>query len=256
MVMYNNDMLNTLGSKHDTYKYQTVGVLGGMGAPEATIEFEYTFHKYSRQFIPQKYSTGYPPLITAYFREVPLRVKSDGAIEYPIKPNRNLLLLVQKIGSLSDFLVITSNTPHFFKREIEQASGKNILSIVDETVKEIKKRKLKKVGIIAIGITLKNKLYQTALIENRIQFEDIPEDLSTSIDAAIFHVMEGSSNLNDISLAESALNYLKDKKVEAIILGCTELPILFTNYLNENYILNPISLVALAAVKKSVGIVT
>ena len=60
----------------------------------------------------------------------------------------------------ADFAVITSNTPHMVFPEVQRHSPILLLSIVEETCKAVLDRKLKKVGLLATGITMQGGFYQ------------------------------------------------------------------------------------------------
>jgi aspartate racemase len=107
--------------------------------PQATIEFEALIHKAAQDIIPQKENRGYPPVVSIYVRSAPMDLSK---MPKEFIPDKRFLDAVRKIGKISDFLVIPSNTPHFFKEDIESASGKKILSIVDVTLEEIKKERI------------------------------------------------------------------------------------------------------------------
>src|SRR3989338_2462263 len=141
---------------------KTIGVIGGMG-PQATMDFEARIHRISQKLIPQFVNRGYPPMVVYYVREAPMVLNSDGSTPEKLEPAPQLLDAAKKLGAVADFLVIASNTPHFFKKEIEEAAGLRILSIVQVTLEKIKRERYKKVGIIAVGDTLKHRLYQEPL---------------------------------------------------------------------------------------------
>lgn len=233
---------------------KTIGVLGGMG-PQATIDFEQRVHRLSQHYLPQKFSTGYPPMVVGYFREVPIRMNEDGSFADPAQPSPNLLIMAKQIGAVSDFLVITSNTPHLFEREIEEASGKKILSIVAVTVEEVKRKVMKRVGLLAIGLTLRNRLYQDPLEELGVEWEVIPQELEEELDHAIFAVMEGRSDESSREVARGAVNYFEQLNVEGVILGCSELPILLGHTAEAERMINPSELLAEATVRKSIGLI-
>ncbi len=232
---------------------KTIGVLGGMG-PQATLDFEQRIHRISQKYLPQKFSTGYPPMMVGYFREVPIKINNDGSFADPVQPNPKLLTAASQIGAISDFLVVTSNTPHFFERELEEAAGKKVLSMVGVTIDEVKRRAMRRVGLLAVGITLKNRLFQEPLEKHGIEWETIPSNLAEDLDHAIFAVMEGREDEISRNVARNAVDYFRQKSVEGVILGCTELPILLGNQADAGSIINPSELLAEAAVKKSIGL--
>src|SRR3989338_6727859 len=103
-----------------------VGIIGGLG-PETTSEF-YLDLVFSCQ---KKDRTHRPSIIIA---SVPLPYKIEEAKR------------LEKSGA--DFIVMPCNSLHIFIKEIRNAVKIPVLSIVEETVKFLKKNKFKKVGIV------------------------------------------------------------------------------------------------------------
>lgn len=227
---------------------KTIGVIGGLG-PQATMDFEERVHKVAQKLIPQFVNRGYPPMLVYYFRHAPMILAPDGSTPSVLEPDPRLLEAAKIVGSHADFLVITSNTPHFFKKQIEVAAGRPILSIVDVTIEEIKRRQLKNVGILAIGDTLKHKLYQNRLDEIGVAWIAIPEELAQKLDESIWAVMEGENSEKLTGPAKKAINYLRAQGTEGIILGCTEIPLLLQAPTEEPDWLNPSQLLAEAAIR-------
>ena len=239
-------------SKEIPRNMKTIGILAGLAAPQATLDFESAIHRLSTKLIPPSFTTGYPPMVAIYFREVPFKMK-DGSFVVPVEPNPNLLSTVKTLGKQCDFWVMVANAPHIFRESLEKASGKKLLSMIDVTIEEIKRRKLKKVGIIAIGLALKDKLFQAPLDELKIKYEVIPDDLVNNIDQSVFKVMEGEDPTRLKKSAIDAVRYLRKKGVDGIILGCTEVPLLLGSKAQEKDLINPSSLLAEAAVKFAIS---
>ena len=236
-------------------KMETIGVLGGMG-PQATMDFEARIHRVAQQLVPQFVNRGYPQMVVVYHREPPMELAEDGSVKEPLIPHPKLLELAKSMGPLVDFIVIPCHTAHFFVRELEEASGRKVLSIVDVTIQEVQRRGFSRVGILAVGETLKHRLYQDRLDELRIFWEIIPDSLISTLDEAIYKVMEGG---HPAVLCDPMLAAFEDLKkrgtVEAMILGCTELPLaplplaIMQEFFHDLVLINPSQLLAEAAVR-------
>lgn len=230
---------------------KTIGILGGLG-PQATMDLERRIHKVSQQLIKQFVNRGYPPMIVHYFRDAPMVLDEKGEVPAVLEPHPGLLAAAAHLGQAVDFLIIASNTPHFFVRQIQEAAGKPVLSIVDVVVEEVKRRQPKKVGILAIGETLQHRLYQNPLDELGIAWETIPDEMSGRLDDSIYALMEGKDDLRSGEAVRDAVEYLRTKHTDAVILGCTELPLLYPFPLSrEQDIINPAALLAEAAVRRA-----
>lgn len=226
---------------------KTIGILGGLG-PQATMDFEQRLHKEAQKQIPQKWNGGYPPMISYYFRQAPMKLNPDGSFPNVLKPNPNLLTAAKVLGQQVDFLIIPSNTPYVFQKDIEKAAKKPVISIVDVTLADVKKRKVKKVGLLAIGITLKNRLYQERIEKYGFSWVTIPDELAVTLDESIKAVMEGKDPQTVRQPADKAIAYLRKKGTDGIILGCTEIPLLLGTDADAKYLINPAQLLAEAAI--------
>ena len=122
---------------------KTIGVIGGLG-PQATMDFEQRVHQVSQRLIPQHGNSGYPPMVVYYHRFPPVLVNDDLTPVMPFQPDPRLFDAVTKLGSWADFIVITSNTPHLFQQQIEEATGLKVLSMIDLTLREVQNRQIKR----------------------------------------------------------------------------------------------------------------
>lgn len=235
-----------LGKIPDDMK--TIGVIGGLG-PQATMDFERLIHKASQKLIPQIENRGYPPMIVYYYRNAPQVLAEDGSIPSELSSNPALLKVAENLGTVSDFLVIPSNTPHIFLKQIEKASGLKVLNMIDLVVEEVRERGDKKVGVLAIGHTFREGLYQGPLGKLGIESEGLPDSMQQRLNVVIFAVMEGKEGEELERVAKEAVDKLRAKKVDSIILGCSELPLLLKDLSDDPDLINPSQLLAEAAVK-------
>jgi len=159
-----------------------------------------------------------------------------------------MLVAAKQLGSIADFLIIPSNGAHLFQKEIEKAADRKVLSMIDITMEEVKKRKWKKVG--ALGM-MNAKVYTNRLKEAGIEFEIIDDALQGKLNKSIMKTMEGREDDEDRATVMQAITVLRSKKVDGIIPGCTELPLLLGENMNADDLLNPAQLLAEAAIKYS-----
>jgi aspartate racemase len=228
---------------------KTIGVLGGLG-PQATTDFEQRIHRVSQKLIPQYVITGYPPMVVYYFREPPAVVGPDRMLLQPIQPNPHLFEAARQLGSLADFLVIPSNFPHLFKKEIEEASGRPVLSLIATTLDEVSRREPRKVGVLGFGLPT---VYLRPMEEMGLPYEIIDEQMRNRLDQAIFALQEGRETPESTAVVKEAVDILRAKDVDLIILGCTELPLLLGDATNAPNLINPAQLLAEAAVRHALN---
>ena len=209
------------------------------------MDFEARVHRFAQQLIPPRGNSGYPPIVVYYFRFVPFVATESGVAALPLRPHPRLLEAAAQIGRLADFIVITSNFLHLFRTEIEQTAGCEVLSMIDVTLAEVRHRQWRRVGVPGFGNPV---VYTQPLQANGCATETIAGELRTRLDAAIEKVMEGRDDAESVRTAHEALDELRARRVDGIILGCTEIPLLLGETANAPDLLNPLQLLANAAV--------
>jgi len=249
----NNNQLSSLENNNTTNKnlstMKTIGILGGLG-PQATMDMEMRLHRAAQQLIPPMQNSGYPPIIVQYYRHPPVLLTEQHQPVFPWQPDPRLLDAAKKLGPMVDFLIIPSNGAHLFQKEIEQAANRKIISMIDTTLEEVKKRKWQKVGVLGL---MNPKVYTGRLKELGIAFETIDDALQGKMNQAIMKVMEGREEDDDRAIALQAIEYLRSKKVDGIIPGCTEIPLLLGKHMDAGDLLNPAQLLAEAAIRQSIN---
>ncbi len=232
---------------------KAIGVIGGIG-PQATMDFERRLHRRAQEVIPAGFNTGYPPLAVVYVRRPPA-LPEPGASGYkprqPLAPDPALLAAARQLGTTADFLVITSNFTHVFRREIEQASGRPVLSMIDLVVDEIRARSWTNVGVLGFAIPF---IYTERLDAAGIRHETLAQEDRDALDRGIMAVIEGRESDADRAAAQRAVAAMRARWVEGTILGCTEIPLLLgDNAADDADLLNPIQLLAEAAVARALA---
>src|SRR3989344_1054598 len=171
-----------------------VGIIGGLG-PETTSEF-YLDLVFSCQ---KKDRTHRPSIIIA---SVPLPYKiEEEAIAKNIGFERIPPFLIEEAKRLEkagvDFIVMPCNSLHVFIKEIRDAVNIPVLSIIEETVKFIKKNNFNKVGIISTSATIQNKLYETAFEQNGIVYATPDDFAQAKLGKLILNLVMGQQNNRD-----------------------------------------------------------
>lgn len=224
---------------------KTVGVLGGLG-PQATMQFEALVHEAARRMIPQHVNGGYPPMLVYYFRGLPFVADAGGAPELPLRPSAAFLSASAEVGRVADFIVITSNFLHMFQTQIEAAAGCEVLSMVDLALEQVAARDWQRVGVLGFGDPL---VYTDRLSRAGATTETISGKRRRNLDDAIVSVMEGRADGHALLAAESALSELRERHVDGTILACTEVPLLLGEKAAAVDLLDPLPLLAEAAVR-------
>lgn len=230
-------------------KMKTIGVIGGTG-PQATMDFEARVHRVAQGLIPQQRNSGYPPMVVYYYRHAPFILNEDFSPKLPMQPDPRLLAAAKAVGGLADFLVITANAPHVFQEQIEQAAQRKVVSMINATIEAVRQKQWLKVGVLGFGNPV---VYTRPLEKLKIAHETIEADLREQLDKAIKKLMEGRNDAESAATAREALDTLRARKVDGVILGCTEIPLLLQENADVPDLLNPAQLLAEAAVRHSLA---
>ncbi len=232
---------------------KTVGIIGGMGQ-WATLDIMRRILKNAVAYpIPQYGNRGYPAMELRMLNRAPMFLNSDGSYPEKLEPSEFLLDAARSVGALSDFIIVTSNTAHVFAKQIEAAAGKPLLSLIDVAVSEVLRKQYRKVGIMAIGVTIREGLFQKPLAAAGIECIVLPEELGKRLDdEGVYQVQEGAEPSEHLAIAFEALEYLKAQGAEAVILGCTEIPLLLGEAADAEGIINPSELIARAVIENAI----
>jgi aspartate racemase len=128
----------------------------------------------------------------------------------------------------ADFLVICTNTMHKMVEEIQQNIKIPILHIADSTAEKIRAAGYKKVGLLGTKFTMEENFYKGRLIEKYNMEVLIPDEVERQYvhDVIYKELCLGIVQQNSKNRFKEIIENLSKKGVQAVILGCTEIPLL------------------------------
>ena len=206
---------------------KVIGILGGMG-PEATLD---CFGKIIKN-TPAKTDREHLRVVINSNPGIPDRIAAileDG--ESPVPALASGCRALEKAGA--DFIIIPCVTVHFFLAEIRAQAPLPILSIFD-AVAEAVRRKLPDagtVGLMGTIATIRAGFFQKRLAEDNIKTLLPNTAAQTKILDAIKDIKDYDSprTRSEITTAliEAARSLIdtRPEGAEAIIAGCTEIPL-------------------------------
>lgn len=207
-------------------RHRLVGVLGGMG-PQATLDFVQKMLAHT----PSRRDQDHVPVIVSSIPQIPDRTaayrhEGDSPVDALVDCGRRLIV------AGAELIVMPCNTAHIWFDEIQAELPAPMLHIVDcalEEVRRLRRDQTLGVGLLATEATVNSGLYQTRA--GRAQSADglrwiMPTqceivDLIMPGIAAI-KAGEPAAALEPLRLAAAAL---QARGAEAIVLGCTEIPL-------------------------------
>ncbi len=197
-----------------------VGVLGGMGPESTAIFYQELIVQCQKQYGAQ-YDEDYPEI---FIYNLPI----PDVVEGLKKPGETLKVLVKgakKLESIGvDFIVMPCNTANYFYDGVKKELSIPFLSIVEETAKKVKSRSYGKVGLLATETTITCKIYEKDFDNYGIKLV-IPNE-QKAVNNIILNILAGKKLKNDKKELKRIIGKLKNGGADAIILGCTDIPVL------------------------------
>ena len=201
--------------------HRTIGVVGGMG-PWATLDF---FEKVLRA-TPARRDQEHLRLIIDNNPKIPDRgpaILGDGEDPTPalVATARN----VEAAGA--DLIVIPCNTAHYFYQAIQAAVRVPVVHIMQEVAGAASRRfpRIGRVGLLATRATVATGLYQDAFRPLGAEVV-VPDERGQEVIDRLIYAIKAQGVDDALRSAGVAVGRgLNRAGAEAIVLGCTELPL-------------------------------
>jgi aspartate racemase len=200
-----------------------LGIIGGMGL-ESTIEYyKKIMYQYQTHNSQGKFANIVIDSVDIYSMLKFCKEKDYSGLKNFLSESVNN---IYKAGATVG--IIASNTPHIVFEELKKVSPIPLLSIVEETFKEIKNQNCVRVGLMGTKFTMQENFYKNIFIQNNIKIFTPKEIDQEYINKKIFEelefgVVKGETKNNFIKI----INDLKIQyNLDGIILGCAELPMI------------------------------
>jgi len=209
-----------------------IGIVGGMG-PESTLYYYRMLIDLSRE------EKGLErPVIIIYSVQPRGTVQSIPQEENKAGVTDRVISAVQSLYQAgADFGIIACNTAHRNFSDTRAKSPMPLLSIVEETCKEVGRQGLKRVGLIGSLITMSSSFYQDVFSERNISIVVPAGDEQIFIDEKVFGELVQGIMLDDTrnEFLEITRRMIAEESIEGLILGCTEIPLLLNKSNEEEF---------------------
>jgi len=229
---------------------KTIGILGGMG-PEATAYFFNLIIKSTNAAKDQEHI----PILIWNNPKIPPRTE---AILYGGPSPLPLLVegvkILEKGGA--GLIVMPCITAHYFARQIARRAKVPFVNLLDESLRFAKKRipGMKKAGLVASSGTVKSRLFHKTFEKNGIEIITPEPNEQRKVMDAIFGnsgIKAGFTTGRPRTTVVRVARRLIERGAEAVIAGCTEVPLV----LKENDIsvplIEPMKIGALTCIKRA-----
>ena len=200
-----------------------IAIIGGMG-PEASAYLYTTLINNSVKHFHAVNNEDFPQIVL-YSVPVPDFISTSTKEQEAVTILKQKVLDINKLNVLCG--AIACNTAHKILNDLQSVSNFPFVSMVDEVVKVVKEDNIKRVGILGTPSTIRSSIYQDAFKKEGIETLVPTENNFFNIEKAIRNVISESTTKDDKQNLENIANSLKKEGADAIVLGCTELPLVF-----------------------------
>jgi len=228
-----------------------IGILGGM-SPESTLEYYRILVELSHERLPKDEH----PVIIIYSLNFKEFIRLMGSRDY----GGAVSLLAQGLEVLeragADFALMASNTPHMFFEELAARAGIPLLSIIEATLERAKELGLNRLGLLGTKFTMEGEFYRSAAGRHGLEIAVPGDDRERGLIHRIIMEELVAGEIREESreaLVKVAQALKATQGAEAIILGCTELPLVLSEEVLEMPVLDTTRIHAEAAFEFALG---
>lgn len=227
-----------------------VGILGGMG-PAATADL------YGKIIAATPAERDQDHLHVVIWADPTVPDRSTALLHGGEDPTPWLVRGARQLEAMgAAFIAVPCNTAHAFFPAIERAVSIPLVHMMEETATavEIAAPSVTRVGLLATSGTVASGLYQQAFAKHHIEVVAPDDDLQErSVMAAIHRVKNGKTGPETTELLAETAAYLVDHGAQALIAGCTELPLVFRDGDAAVPVVDPTRVLAEAIVRRAIG---
>ncbi len=203
-----------------------LGLVGGMG-PESTIPY---YHDIVYGVQKRIGKNLFPNLVIESVNVFDvLRLcdeqKYDELTNYLIRAIQNL------IASGADFMALSANTPHIVFDRLQEWSSVPLVSIVEATCNEAIRLNKHKVALLGTIFTMKEDFFKKPFYSSNIEIITPTTEEMEYINLKISSELElGIVKEETLQGFQKIIKRMQqEESIEAVILGCTELPLLLND---------------------------
>ena len=165
-----------------------------------------------------------------------------------------MLASADKLAQIgADFLICPDNTIHQAFDYVAERSPRPWLHIADAVRNEASNRGYKKLGLLGTTWLMASSVYPEKLKQKNIEVELPSDEQRVELGRIIMDELVNSKFLRaSVDYYRSAIDDLKQRGCDAVILGCTEIPLIIDKTNSSLPILDSTRLLARAALREAV----
>jgi aspartate racemase len=167
-------------------------------------------------------------------------------------------MMLASAGKLSaigaDFLICPDNTIHQAFDHVEPRSPLQWLHIVDVVAEEAVARGYRRLGLTGTRWLVDSDLYPERLARHGLEVvRPSPADREETNRIIMDELVYGDFRLESVAIFQKVISALGDDGCEAVILGCTEIPLIIDDGNSPLPVLDSTRLLARAALRRAIA---
>jgi len=226
--------------------HKAIGLLGGMG-PSASVFLHKVLIELSVKHFGALEGNEFPEIIHDSI-PVPDFISDEEKKRQALSLLSDRVLRLSRLGTIGSF-GIACNTAHVLLPQLQKITSIPFISMIDEVSSSIP-LDIKKVGLLATPTTIRSDIYQKAIGKKDKKVIVPTRSELVIIESIIRNVIRNKLLRKDKERLIVIANSLQKRGAEGIILGCTELPLIFPK--NFSFpVFNSIEILAMSLLKTS-----
>lgn len=154
----------------------------------------------------------------------------------------------------ADFAVCPDNTVHRVFGKVAVLSSMPLISITETAARECKAKRYQKVGVLGTKYTMQGPVYRNELSKLQIEMVVPDETKLRTVDSIIFkELVLGKMMKSSTERMIDIIKKMKSSGCEAVILGCTEIPLIVNSKNSPLPVIDSTRLLARKALVYSLG---
>lgn len=202
--------------------HRRIGILGGMSPESTVVYYEHITRTYTTRFGDY----GYPEILiySVDFQRY-VEWQREGRWDEAAQDMASALERLRNAGA--DFGLIATNTMHIVFDDVQRAVGMPLLSIVTATADAVLAADCRTVALLGTVFTMRERFFRDGLERSGIQVLTPEPDEQQRINDVIYQELcRGLIRPDSRSMFLNAIERLRAKGAQGVVLGCTEIPLL------------------------------
>ena len=216
-----------------------IGILGGMG-PQASNKLYELIIKKTANYTNAAIDEDYPEIVLLSV-PVPNFISDKEQLPKALEMLLEKTKLLEQAGCTING--IACNTVHLLLPELQASTSVTFVSVPQLVSEKIKLAKYKRVGLLATPTTLQSTLYDNAISTAEIIRPN--KEMVAFAEECIYAELSGQLSDAQRKKFRIDLNKFKsDNQLDTVILGCTELPLVFGGSQYDESIIDTLDVLA------------